>query len=204
MTTAPRPSTTPAPVDWTAQLVDQLTLHWDTLLRPHLEGLTDAEYFWEPVPGCWSLRPRAESRSEVASGAGELVADFAFPEPDPPPVTTIAWRLGHLLVGVLGQRNATHFGGPPIDYASVDWPTTAADAVARLDESYARWLAGIRSLDAAALARSVGEAEGPYAALPMAALVLHINREVIHHGAEVLLLRDLYRASGSGRSRPYP
>jgi hypothetical protein len=28
----------------------------------------------------------------------------------------------------------------------------------------------------------------------MAALVLHINREVIHHGAEVALLRDLYRA----------
>jgi hypothetical protein len=26
-----------------------------------------------------------------------------------------------------------------------------------------------------------------------AALVLHINREVIHHGAEVLTLRDLYR-----------
>ena len=26
----------------------------------------------------------------------------------------------------------------------------------------------------------------------MAALVLHINRELIHHGAEVALLRDLY------------
>jgi hypothetical protein len=26
----------------------------------------------------------------------------------------------------------------------------------------------------------------------MAALVLHIHREVIHHGAEVSLLRDLY------------
>jgi hypothetical protein len=26
----------------------------------------------------------------------------------------------------------------------------------------------------------------------MGALVLHINREVIHHGAEVALLRDLY------------
>jgi hypothetical protein len=27
----------------------------------------------------------------------------------------------------------------------------------------------------------------------MAALVLHINREVLHHGAELMLLRDLYR-----------
>jgi hypothetical protein len=32
----------------------------------------------------------------------------------------------------------------------------------------------------------------------MAALVLHINREVIHHGAEVALLRDLYRARPAG------
>jgi hypothetical protein len=27
----------------------------------------------------------------------------------------------------------------------------------------------------------------------MAALILHINREVLHHGAEITLLRDLYR-----------
>jgi hypothetical protein len=27
----------------------------------------------------------------------------------------------------------------------------------------------------------------------MADLVLHINRETIHHGAEIALLRDLYR-----------
>ena len=31
-----------------------------------------------------------------------------------------------------------------------------------------------------------------YAEYPMAALVLHINREAIHHGAEIALLRDLY------------
>lgn len=27
----------------------------------------------------------------------------------------------------------------------------------------------------------------------MATLVLHVNREVLHHGAEIALLRDLYR-----------
>jgi hypothetical protein len=42
------------------------------------------------------------------------------------------------------------------------------------------------------LARPCGPAEGPYAELPMAALVLHINREAIHHGAEISLLRDLH------------
>jgi hypothetical protein len=27
----------------------------------------------------------------------------------------------------------------------------------------------------------------------MASLVMHINREAVHHGAEVALLRDLFR-----------
>jgi len=40
--------------------------------------------------------------------------------------------------------------------------------------------------------RQHGPAEGPYAEYPMAALVLHIHREAIHHGAEIALLRDLY------------
>ena len=50
----------------------------------------------------------------------------------------------------------------------------------------------MRGLDEAALARPVGEAEGPWADVPMSGLVLHINRELIHHGAELALLRDLY------------
>jgi hypothetical protein len=40
-------------------------------------------------------------------------------------------------------------------------------------------------------------AEGPYAEKPMATLILHIHREVIHHGAEVALLRRLYRRRGA-------
>ena len=42
------------------------------------------------------------------------------------------------------------------------------------------------------LTRPCGPAEGPFAAEPMATLVLHINREMLHHGAEVPLLRNLY------------
>ena len=50
----------------------------------------------------------------------------------------------------------------------------------------------MRSLGEEGLGRPCGPAEGPFAHAPLAALVLHINREVIHHGAEVCLLRDLY------------
>ncbi|MGH9041233.1 MAG: DinB family protein, partial [Acidimicrobiia bacterium] len=80
-------------IDWTGQLLEQLTWHWDGHLRPRLAGLTDEEYFWEPVDGCWSIRPRGEARSAMAAGGGDMVADFEFPEPTPTPVTTIAWRL---------------------------------------------------------------------------------------------------------------
>jgi hypothetical protein len=121
-----------------------------------------------------------------------MTIDFAFPEPDPPPFTTIAWRLGHVVVGVLAMRNAAHFGRAPTDYESFAYAATAAEALAQLDAEYATWLAGVESLGEAGLARPCGEAEGPYADRPLAALVLHVNRELVHHLAEVSLLRDLH------------
>ena len=181
-------------LDWTSVLLEQLTFHWDGHLRPRLDGLSDEEYLWEPVPGCWSIRPRDEARSAMAAGGGDHVADFAYPEPSPPPFTTIAWRLAHVTVGVFGMRNASHFGGAPIDYQTAQWSPRAADALAALDRQYAAWVTGVATLDEEALARPVGAAEGPYSDLPYAALVLHISREAIHHMAEVLVLRDLYRS----------
>jgi hypothetical protein len=183
--------------DWTTRLLTQLTWHWDHHLRPHLDGLTDDEYLWEPVPGSWSIRPRGQATTPMAAGGGDLVADWAWPEPVPAPVTTIAWRLAHLIVGVFGSRNASHFGGPPADYPTWDFAPDAATALAQLDEAYGRWVKGAGDLDAEALERPVGEAEGEWAAAPFADLVLHINREAIHHGAEILLLRDLYGSSGA-------
>jgi len=72
-------------------------------------------------------------------------------------------------------------------------------ALELLDNGYARWKAGVEALDNRALTRKAGPAERPYAEYPMAALILHINREIIHHGAEIALLRDLFRWSGGGR-----
>ena len=177
---------------WNDTLLDQLERHWHQQLRPRLDGLTDEEYLWEPVADTWSVRRRGTSTAPVQAGRGDFTIDFAYPEPDPAPVTTIAWRIGHLVVGVLGARVASHFGGPPCDYETWDYPGTASGALAQLDAAYAGWLAGVRELDEEALARPCGPAEGPYAEFSMATLVLHINREMIHHGAEVALLRDLY------------
>ncbi|WP_306320600.1 MULTISPECIES: DinB family protein [unclassified Streptomyces] len=179
-------------LDWNTLLADQLDWHWRNQLRDRLAGLTDDEYFWEPVADCWTLHPRGTGTAPVQGGSGDFTIDFAFPEPVPAPVTTIAWRLGHILVGVLGMRNASHFGAEPVDYMTYDYPGTAAEALDRLDAAYARWIAGVRGMDEEALARPCGPAEGPYEKERMATLVLHINRETIHHCAEIALLRDLY------------
>jgi hypothetical protein len=179
-------------VDWTAQLVGQLEWHWTHQLRPRLAGLSDEEYFWEPVPGAWNVRPRGTSTAPMQAGGGAFTVDFAFPAPEPAPVTTIAWRLAHLIVGVFGARVAGHFGGPPADYGTWDDAGSADEALRQLDAAYEAWIGGVRGLDEAALARPCGPAEGPWADHPMAELVLHINREAIHHGAEIALLRDLY------------
>ena len=180
-------------IDWNEELAEQLDWHWRSQLRPRLDGLTDEEYFWEPVPGMWSVRPRGAGTAPVALGGGEFTQDYAWPPPDPVPVTTIAWRLSHLIVGVFGMRVASHFGGEPVDYQKYDYPGDAATALSRLDAAYAAWAAGVSALDPEGLARPIGEAEGPFAAEPMGALILHINREAQHHGAEITLHRDLYR-----------
>jgi hypothetical protein len=182
-------------LDWSRELLDQLEWHWQNHLRPRLDGLTDEEYLWEPVPHCWSLRPRSEATTSMAAGAGEVVADFAYPEPVPAPFTTIAWRMAHVAIGVLGMRAANHFGEGGVDYQTTEWSLTAVDGLALLDHHYDAWITGVRGLDESGLARPCGPAEGPFSEYPMATLVLHISRETIHHGAEITLLRDLYMHS---------
>jgi DinB superfamily len=108
---------------------------------------------------------------------------------------TIAWRLAHVIVGVFGGRNAGHFGGPPVDWDTFNYAGTAAEALVQLDAAYATWIKGVRGLGNDGLARPCGPAEGPYADHSLADLVLHINREALDHGAEIALLRDLYRAN---------
>lgn len=184
------------PIDWNAELVEQLAWHWDEHLRGRLAGMTDDEYFWEPVTGCWSVRPRGTSSAPLAVGSGAMTIDFAAPEPEPAPVTTIAWRVGHLLVGVLGERLASHFGGAPVSYESYEYPATADAALERLDVLVQTWLTAVRELGDDGLARPCGPAEGPFADAPLAKLVLHIHREMIHHLAEIALLRDLYTHRG--------
>jgi hypothetical protein len=179
-------------IDWNTQLAEQLEWHWNEAMRPRMDGLTDEEYFWEPVPGCWSVRPRGQVTTARSGGTGEYQWEFEYPAPDPEPFTTIAWRLSHLTVGVFAERNGSHFGGPPADHRNFEYAGTAAGALALLDDAHAAWIKGVRELGADGLGRPCGPAEGPFADHPLAELVLHINREAVHHGSEIAVLRDLY------------
>ena len=149
------------------------------------------------------LLDRAAARSPTTNPArGPFTIDFAFPEPTPPPVTTIAWRLDHILVGVLGMRIGVALRRRADDLRRLPLPGDGRRSAVPARQATTRSGSKASSrLDDDALARPCGPAEGPYAEYPMATLVLHIHREMIHHCAEVLLLRDLYR-SRPGNARP--
>src|SRR3954469_20687683 len=46
------------------------------MAQVRLTGLGDEEYLWEPVRGCWSIRPRAEATTVRAFGRGAWVMDL--------------------------------------------------------------------------------------------------------------------------------
>ena len=182
-------------VDWCGEVVDQIQTHWRERLRPRLDGLTDEEFYWQPVPGCWTISRHGESAAPESLGSGEYRLDYARPAPRPEPVTTIAWRLGHMVAGLAGI-NGEHFGGPPTRDSTFSYPGTADDALRQLDDHYSHWICGLRELGTAGLSEPQGYPPA-FADAPVARKMLYVNVELIHHGAEVRLLRDLYlRESG--------
>lgn len=181
--------------DLVKELHEQLQWHWENQARPRLDGLGDEEYRWLPPGDGWTIRHRDEAVPESVNyraGSGEWLIDWAMPEPSPAPVTSIAWRMAHIVVGCFGARTHSHFGGPEAEYPTWDYAGTAAGGLAQLDDAYRRWSEGVRGLTDETLWRPVGPAEGPWQDSPMITLVLHINREAIHHMAEIALLRDLW------------
>ncbi len=161
--------------------------------------LDDAEYRWEPVPGAWSVRRHADGPAPGATvlvGAGEWGRDGGRPHPWPPPVTTIAWRTAHLLEML--ELRAEHTVGDRCRLeADLRYPGDAAGAVAALEAAAGAWRYALTTADDAALDQ-VGRStypDGDDAEMPFLELVWWMNQEVLHHGAEIALLRDLYAAT---------
>ncbi len=157
--------------------------------------LADEEYFWEPVGGCWTLRRRERATNGRAYGKGEWVVDYAYPSPQPAPVTTIAWRLCHLALWQLMRHDYT-FGRHTLTLDDITWPSTAKDAVAFLADSHRQWRTALDGIGVADL-DTVGRSQMPYGLDPTVRfvdLLAWTNTEFAHHAAEIACLRDLYRA----------
>jgi len=174
-------------------------------VRVTIPGLTDDEYLWEPAPHCWSIRPRAagpgpgpgpRGRIDQQCGAGDWGRDSARPvHPSPPPFTTIAWRLGHLSE-MLTLRADHTIGSHALTRDDYRHSGDAAGALAAFAAGAEAWRAALTSADDAALDQ-VGRStypDGSDPEEPFIEIVWWVNQELLHHGAEIALLRDLYRA----------
>lgn len=164
----------------------QLERFWTGCLEPGLSRITTAEYRWEPVRGCWNIRP---------AGDGTFTVDYAHPAPVPPPVTTIAWRMAFIVTN-LSLRAHHHFDGPAFSPTTVSWPPTIDEARILLDRTVRRWLLHVRRLTSADLSKRAGPAEGKYHAHSIGEMLLNANCQVIHHGGAILLQHAIHRAAG--------
>ncbi|HEX3605042.1 MAG TPA: DinB family protein [Candidatus Dormibacteraeota bacterium] len=160
-------------------------------LRERLDGLTDAEYLWEPVDGCWNVRPRASALGDRPEGGGEWRFDHSDDQPAPAPFTTIAWRLMHLTdcIGAYHLFLWTDQQEPPDNWLEV---APAADAgIALWDHHATAFLDALAGEDDASLARPVRIPWWP-AEVPRWQVVANVVAEATHHGAEIGVIRDLY------------
>jgi hypothetical protein len=124
------------------------------------------------------------------------VLERARPEPDPPPFTTIAWRLCHLAIFMHLRADYT-IGTKAMSWETFMIPDTAAAGQATLVAASTYWREALTSADDAALDQ-VGRSSFPWGldpTLPFLDISWWVNQELLHHGAEIALLRDLYRAT---------
>ena len=165
-----------------------------------LNGIGDEEFFWEPVAGCWTVHPRSEVRAASADGCGEWVIDYEVPDPDPAPVTTIAWRTVH--IAAVNYLYWDYAFGPATASFDLEMPGNAAAATEWLRASQEPLSAVLAELAEADLKTPRKTNWGEL--WPCHKIVSTLINEQVHHGAEIGLLRDLYRnrdSLGNQRSK---
>ena len=172
--------------------------------------LTDEELLWQPMPGCWTVRPLEETETATPFVVGTWAADFdadlvmaAIEGKAIEPLTSIAWLFWHVAslpgraaqLNFLGGDHTADSGWTSPYIASHPIFTTAGEAVGSMR-------AGWRELDAALQSSSDEQLERPVRFWgyggpgPMgtgAQVIASILNEVSHHGTQICALRDLYR-----------
>src|SRR5690349_6731754 len=94
-----------------ADALESLDQVWGPIAARRI-GMTDDEFLWEPAAGCWTVHQRE----------GRVVADSRGPvDPDPAPITTIAWREWHIAVDALDSYSGRLFGRTGTGLAADEW-----------------------------------------------------------------------------------
>jgi hypothetical protein len=151
-------------------------------LEDRCRGLTDEELLWEPVAHCWNL-----VRDDSCPGGWTYPYDFDPPRPHP--VTTIGWRLVHLIAD--NEIYMEHAFGPGArNFPDLVVRGTAAEVLADWRASrdlISHWLSSASDEDL--LKDRPSHLGGTKTAGEVIRILLD---EQTHHGAEIALLRDLY------------
>lgn len=169
-------------------MVSALIAEASEVMEPNLRGLTDEEYFWEPVPGAWGVRRREEVRSPDCWGRGQWAVEHCFDGSQAPPTSTIGWRLLHAY-DCTTDFTSRAFGHGGRDWNDIDVPGDAATAVAMMRDAVATLQRELASADDAILL-------GPGAIdddRPRWLLLDKALHESIHHCAEIGAMRTLLR-----------
>ncbi len=173
-----RPTTDPR-----RPVVDSLDYVWGQLIA-RLDGITTDELQWEPVANTWAVQPNPD---------GSATAHAQDHEAGPRPVPTINWRLWHIAIGCLDGYSEGAFGETFASVAGEAWHLEPARVLADLDAAYRGFRERCLARAADEWWQQLGPAFGEWHAHNLYDLVEHAQHEVAHHGAEVALLRDLYR-----------
>lgn len=180
--------------DRTTLLTRQMDEAWRRV-HDRLGGLTDEEFFWEPVEHAWTLR-KDEHGSWFADYARDGKDWPDYTDPTPPPFTTIAWRLNHLAsCKVMYHEYA--FGAAALSWADPAlYPATVAGNIAMAVEGQTRLRAALDALRNADLDEERLTNWGEkWPTWRIFWTMIHHDEQ---HGSEIGVIRDLYRHMVSG------
>lgn len=155
-------------------------------LRARLQGLTDDEYFWEPVAGCWNVY---EDRP------GHWTYHYEIPEPAPAPLTSIGWQIVH----VAACRVMYHewaFGAARLTFPDLVIPHTAAGAAEMLEEGERLLRDDLERLTEGQLDEPVKTTWGEL--WPAWRIFWTLTDHDAFHGGAIGHLRDMYHWMAAG------
>lgn len=160
-------------------LLYQFNAAW-ARVRGNLEGLTEAEFNWQPSNNVWHLEERE----------GSWTIPYAWIAPDPVPFTTIAWRMAHLATAkILTVEYA--FGAGKKKLADLKLPHDTAGMAKFLAASHAAFVEAVSALtdDDLSQERSTEWGDQRLTYKIVGSAILHD----VEHGSAIATLRELYR-----------